>query len=281
MTPAKNRETRLADPFTVASGVFVAAVIAAAFLAPWISPYSVGGLEAHRLLEPPGWAHWMGTDGLGRDLLTRVLYGARVSIAVGLGTAFIALVIGASYGMIAGFKGGRSDQFMMRLVDIFYSLPDMLIFILLSLLFGRNIGGVLAALGLVTWVRFARIARGQVLQAKQSLFVESAGALGASCSRILLRHILPNIAGPIIVTLTFTIPSAILAESTLSFIGIGINDPYSPWGTSWGTLAQDGYRAMRTYPHLIAFPAAAIFLTILAFNTLGNGLRDWLDPKGR
>jgi oligopeptide transport system permease protein len=155
----------------------------------------------------------------------------------------------------------------------------MLIFILLSLLFGRNIGGLLVALGLVSWVRFARIARGQVLQTKELLFVESARALGASRGRILLRHIIPNIVGPVIVTLTFSIPSAILAESTLSFIGIGINDPYSSWGTSWGTLAQDGYRAMRSYPHMIASPAAAIFLTILSFNTLGNGLRDVLDPK--
>ena len=223
----------------------------------------------------------MGTDGLGRDLLTRVLYGARVSMTVGIGTALIALVLGTSYGLLAGFKGGNWDDFMMRVVDIFYGLPDMLIFILLSLVFGRNIGGLLIALGLVTWVRFARIARGQVLQAKEFLFVESATALGASRSRILLWHILPNIIGPIIVTLTFSIPSAILAESTLSFIGIGINDPYSSWGTSWGTLAQDGYRAMRSYPHVIAFPAAAIFVTILAFNTLGNGLRDALDPKQR
>jgi oligopeptide transport system permease protein len=166
-------------------------------------------------------------------------------------------------------------------VDIFYGLPDMLIFILLSLLFGRNIAGLLAALGLVSWVRFARMARGQVLQVKELLFVESARSMGASRRRIILRHILPNILGPIIVTLTFSIPSAILAESTLSFIGLGINDPYSAWGTSWGTLAQDGWRAMRTFPHLIFFPAAAIFLTILAFNTLGNGLRDLLDPKGR
>ena len=148
-------------------------------------------------------------------------------------------------------------------------------------MFGRNIGGLLVALGLVTWVRFARIVRGQVLQAKEFLFVEGATALGASRARIVLLHILPNIVGPIIVTLTFSIPSAILAESTLSFIGIGINDPYSSWGTSWGTLAQDGYRAMRTYPHVIAFPAAAIFFTILSFNTLGNGLRDILDPKQR
>jgi oligopeptide transport system permease protein len=157
----------------------------------------------------------------------------------------------------------------------------MLIFILLSLVFGRNIAGLLIALGLVSWVRFARITRGQVLQAKAFLFVEGARAMGASRSRVVWRHILPNILGPIIVTLTFSIPSAILAESTLSFIGIGINDPYSSWGTSWGTLAQDGYRAMRTYPHVIFFPAAAIFLTILAFNTLGSLLRDRLDPRGK
>jgi oligopeptide transport system permease protein len=214
-------------------------------------------------------------------LFTRVLYGARVSMTVGLGTAVIALMIGTAYGLIAGFKGGNWDHLMMRIVDIFYGLPDMLIFILLSLVFGRNIGGLLVALGLVTWVRFARVARGQVLQAKEFLFVEGATALGASRSRIVLQHILPNIIAPIIVTVTYSIPSAILAESTLSFIGIGINDPYSAWGTSWGTLAQDGYRAMRTYPHVIAFPAAAIFFTILSFNTLGNGLRDIFDPKQR
>ena len=276
-----NKTIASANPWLIASGMVVVIIVALGFLAPWIAPYSVGGLEAKRLLEPPSWSHWMGTDGLGRDLLTRVLYGARVSITVGLGTAAIALVIGTSYGLVAGFKGGNWDHLLMRVVDIFYGLPEMLIFILLSLLFGRNIGGLLIALGLVTWVRFARIARGQALQAKEFLFVESAHALGASRSRVVLRHILPNILGPIIVTLTFTIPSAILAESTLSFIGIGINDPYSPWGTSWGTLAQDGYRAMRSYPHVIAFPAAAIFVTILSFNVLGNGLRDLLDPKQR
>jgi oligopeptide transport system permease protein len=260
---------------------FLLIIVLAAICAPWFSSYAVGGLEEKRLLEPPSSAHWMGTDGLGRDLLTRVLYGARVSITVGLGTALIALIIGTTYGLIAGFKGGNWDHAMMRIVDLFYGLPDMLIFILLSLVFGRNIGGLLVALGLVSWVRFARIARGQVLQAREFLFVESAYALGASRRRIVVRHILPNIIGPIIVTLTFSIPSAILAESTLSFIGIGINDPYSAWGTSWGTLVQDGYRAMRSYPHVIAFPAAAIFLTILSLNILGNGLRDILDPKQR
>lgn len=260
---------------------FICLVAACAIFAPWISPYTAGGLQETRLLEPPSRSHWMGTDGLGRDLLTRILYGARVSLAVGLGTALLALSIGTAYGLISGFTGGNVDHLMMRLVDVFYGLPDMLLFILISLLLGRNIGELLLALSLVSWVRFARLARGQVLQAKQFLFVEGARAMGAGKSRLVLRHILPNILAPIIVTLTFAIPAAILAESTLSFIGLGINDPYSGWGTSWGTLAQDGWPAMRAYPHVIFFPAAAIFLTILAFNTLGNALRDLLDPRLR
>jgi oligopeptide transport system permease protein len=269
------------DPLFFGSLLFVITVATLGFLAPWISPDGAGGFEEKRILESPSLAHLMGTDGLGRDLLTRVLYGARVSMAVGIGTALMSLVIGTAYGLVSGFKGGNLDHLMMRVVDIFYGLPDMLIFILLSLLLGRNIGGLLVALGLVSWVRFARIARGQVLQAKEFLFVEGARAMGASRRRIVLRHILPNILGPIIVTLTFSIPAAILAESTLSFIGLGINDPYSAWGTSWGSLAQDGWRAMRTYPHILFFPAAAIFLTILAFNTLGNALSDLSKPRGR
>jgi oligopeptide transport system permease protein len=275
------RHWALSDPVVAVSLVFIVTVCMAGFLAPWIFPQGAGGLEEKRILEGPSWTHWMGTDALGRDLMTRVTYGARVSMAVGLGTALIALLIGTAYGLISGFKGGNLDNLMMRIVDIFYGLPDLLLFILLSLVLGRNIGGLLVALGLVSWVRFARIARGQVLQAKELLYVEGARAIGASRRRIILRHILPNIVGPVIVTLTFSIPAAILAESTLSFIGLGINDPYSAWGTSWGTLAQDGWRAMRSYPHMVFFPAAAIFLTILAFNLVGNGLRDFLDPKNR
>jgi len=280
MTARRQVATRANLPL-LCSLAFLLLVALAAGAAPWLSPYPTGGIQESRILQFPSVAHWMGTDGLGRDLSTRVLYGARVSMVVGVGTAVLALIIGTSYGLVAGYKGGATDHYMMRIVDIVYSLPDLLIFILLSLLFGRNFAGLLVALGLISWVRFARIARGQVLQAKEFLFVEGARAMGASRRRIALRHILPNIAGPIIVTLTFSIPAAILAESTLSFIGLGINDPYSPWGTSWGTLAQDGWRAMRTYPHILFFPAAAIFLTILAFNFLGNGLRDWLDPRGQ
>lgn len=269
------------DALAGASAVFIMIVLLSGFAVPWISPYGSGELREDNLLAGPSWNHPMGTDALGRDLLTRVLYGARVSMTVGIGTALIALIIGTTYGLVSGFKGGPIDDFMMRLVDIFYGLPDMLIFILLSLLFGKSIGGLLVALGLVTWVRFARITRGQVLQAKEFVYVEGARAMGAPRRRILMRHILPNILGPILVTLTFSIPAAILAESTLSFIGLGINDPYSGWGTSWGTLAQDGWRAMRAYPHIIFFPAAAIVLTILAFNTVGNALRDLLDPRTR
>jgi oligopeptide transport system permease protein len=275
------RKFRRFDGLAGASAVFIMIVLLGGFAVPWISPYGSGELREDNLLAGPSWTHPMGTDALGRDLLTRVLYGARVSMTVGIGTALIALIIGTTYGLISGFKGGGLDDFMMRLVDIFYGLPDMLIFILLSLLLGKSIGGLLLALGLVTWVRFARITRGQVLQAKEFVYVEGARAMGAPRRRILMRHILPNILGPILVTLTFSIPAAILAESTLSFIGLGINDPYSGWGTSWGTLAQDGWRAMRAYPHIIFFPAGAIVLTILAFNTVGNALRDLLDPRTR
>ena len=275
------RDSLCREPAVLWSLAIILVICLGGFLAPLISPYPPGGLDEQRILEGPGWSHWMGTDGLGRDLFTRILYGARVSITVGIGTALIALLIGTLYGLISGYVGGTLDNLLMRIVDICYGLPDLLIFILLSLVFGRNIAGVLIALGLVTWVRFARITRGQVLQAREFIYVEGARSIGASHARIIGRHILPNIMAPVLVTLTFSIPAAILAESTLSFIGLGINDPYSEWGTSWGTLAQDGWRAMRTYPHIILFPGLAIFLTILAFNFLGNGLRDILDPKGR
>lgn len=256
-------------------------VAAGGALVPWLSPHATGGLEEGRILAGPSAAHWFGTDPLGRDLFTRVFAGARVSLAVGLGTALLALAIGTLYGLVSGYAGGRTDAFLMRAVDVCYGLPDALLFILLSLLVGRDLMGVLLALGLVSWMRFARVARGEVLRAKEQLYVEGARAIGAGHARVLLRHILPNVSGPIVVTLTFTVPAAILAESTLSFIGLGINDPYSPWGTSWGTLAQEGWRALRSYPHLIAFPGAAIFVTILAFNLIGNRLREILDPRAR
>jgi oligopeptide transport system permease protein len=269
------------SPAFLLSFIFIVLVTIVGFLAPVLSPYPPGGFEEQRILEAPSHDHWLGTDELGRDLLTRILFGARVSLTVGVCTALLALFVGTLYGLVSGYAGGAVDNLLMRIVDIFYGLPDLLIFVLLSLFLGRNIAGVLIALGFISWVRFARVARGQVLQTKELLFVEGARAAGASHARILLLHILPNIFAPLLVTLTFSIPAAILAESTLSFIGLGINDPYSHWGTSWGTLAQDGWRAMRSYPHIIFFPTLAIFLTILSFNFLGNGLRDILDPKAR
>jgi len=278
---AKPMRPRWRSPAFLVSLAFILFVMTVGFLAPAISPYAPGGLEESRMLESPGAAHWFGTDELGRDLFTRILYGARVSLTVGVGTALVALVVGTLYGLLSGYAGGAVDNLLMRIVDIFYGLPDLLIFVLLSLFLGRNIAGVLIALGFISWVRFARVARGQVLQAKELVYVEGARSIGASHLRVLLRHILPNIFAPLLVTLTFSIPAAILAESTLSFIGLGINDPYSNWGTSWGTLAQDGWRAMRSYPHIIFFPAMAIFFTILSFNFLGSGLRDILDPKTR
>ncbi len=221
----------------------------------------------------------MGTDELGRDLLARVIYGSRLSISIGLVTAGIAFLIGTIYGSIAGYFGGKIDNLLMRGVDIAYSLPDLLVMILVGVLVGREKGtmGILFALGLVSWMGTARLVRAQFLQLKHEEFVEASRAAGESGLRIVLRHLLPNAIGPVIIAMTFTVPTAILSESTLSFIGLGLSPPEC----SWGTLASDGWRALRSHPHLIMFPSFFIFLTVLSFNFLGDGLRDVLDPRTR
>lgn len=248
----------------------VAGITLLALLAPVISPYGEEVQDANALLQNPSMSHWFGTDQLGRDLLSRTLYGARVSMFVALVTSAIAMGLGTALGALSGWVGGRTDNILMRIVDVLYSFPDLLLIIIISVVIGQGVAGITISLSLVSWVTVARVVRGEVLALKQRPFVEAARALGFGRTRILVRHVLPHTIAPIIVTLTFRIPAVILAESTLSFIGLGLQPPAS----SWGVLAASGWSAMTFYPHLIFFPALAIFITILGFNLLGDGLRD-------
>ncbi len=257
----------------VLSTSIIICILATALLAPRISPYPYDETNFEAILQPPSKTHPMGTDQQGRDMLSRIIYGSRISMAVALGTALIALVIGTIYGAFSGYVGGKIDEFLMRIVDVFYSLPDLLIVVLLTLAVGKGITGIVVALGFTAWLRVARVARGSVIQVKNFEFVNSAKALGASPFWLLYKHIMPNILSPIIITITFSIPYAILAESTLSFLGLGISPPQA----SWGTLAHTGWQGIRTFPHLILFPSLAIFITAFSFNMLGEGLRDLLD----
>ena len=263
--------------FSKLSFIFLVVVFFSAIFAPWITPYSYETQDTLNTLATPSFSHLMGTDRLGRDLFSRLIYGARVSLFIGILTTLLALVIGTIYGSISGYIGGRMDGFMMRVVDVVFALPDMLMIILVTVMMGRGIAGMFIALTLVSWVTVARLVRGEVLRIKEKTYVEAARALGASSPRILIQEILPNILGLMIVTLTFRIPVAILAESTLSFIGLGIAPPFS----SWGTMANEGWKSIKFYPHLILFPSLAIFFTILSFNFLGDRLRDDLDPRNK
>ncbi len=256
-------------------------------LAPLIAPYPFDEQFLDNVLASPSMKYWLGTDSLGRDMLSRLIYGARISMAVGVITAIISLVIGTVYGAVSGWFGGWADGVMMRSVDILDSIPSIVLLILVKLVFEsfdiignpelKALTGMLLALSLTSWVSLARVVRGQVLQVKQMAYVESARAMGASGLRMVVQHILPNILGPVIVLLTFQIPSNILAESFLSFLGLGLQPPYS----SWGVLANDGWRSLESYPHLMISPGVAIFVAMLAFNLLGDGLRDAFDPQMR
>ena len=259
----------------IVSALIITAIILTAVAAPLIAPYEFDETDFQNTLRPPSIEHIMGTDEEGRDLFSRVIYGARVSVAVAMGTALLALIVGTVYGAFSGYIGGKTDELMMRVVDVFYSLPDLLLIVLVSLILGKGTLGIVAALSLTAWMRVARIVRGSVLQIKSITYIDSARSLGASHTRIFSRHILPNILNPIIVTVTFAVPYAILAESTLSFLGMGIAPP----AASWGTLASDGWQGIRSFPHLLLFPSLAIFVTSLSFNLFGEGLRDFLDPQ--
>ncbi len=263
----------------VASMVVLGVIAVMALFAPLLSPHPFDEIYWDRIQQPPDYAnaHWFGTDGNGRDMFIRILYGARVSLAVGLLATTVSLLIGVTYGAVAGFIGGRTDNVMMRIVDVMYSLPFMFFVIMLMVVFGRNIFLIFIALGAVEWLTMARIVRGQTISIKRKEFIEAARAGGVSNFKIIFRHVIPNVLGPVIVYMTLTIPQVILTESFLSFLGLGVQEPL----TSWGVLIAEGAKVMEPAPWMLIYPAIFLALTLFAFNFIGDGLRDALDPKDR
>ena len=265
------RKNRLA----VIGGMTLIVVTLLCLLAPFVSPY---GYEQQDLVlgaAGPSARHWLGTDVFGRDLLTRILYGGRISLMVGLIATGVALIIGVTWGAIAGYAGGRVDAVMMRFVDIVYALPFMIFVVLLMVVFGRNLLLLFLVIGAVEWLTMARIVRGQVQGLKQLEFIEAAVSLGLSGWIIIRRHLIPNAIGPVIVYTTLTIPSVMLLEAFISFLGLGIQPPQS----SWGSLIAEGVETMEEFPWLLIFPGMALSLTLFALNFLGDGLRDALDVR--
>lgn len=248
-----------------------------AIFGPFLSthPYFATNLALKN--HPPCKAYWFGTDDLGRDMFSRICLGARISLFVGITAALIDLVIGVLWGGVAALVGGKLDNILMRIADILNAIPYLLVVIMLMVVMGSGLFPIILALSITGWIGMARIVRGQLLQLKQQEFILAATALGAGNRRILFKHLIPNAIGPIIVTMTLTIPIAIFTEAFLSFLGLGVQAPIA----SWGTMASDGLPAMRYYPWRLFFPAIFISLTMLAFNLVGDGLRDALDPKLR
>ncbi len=256
-------------------GLLAAAVI----LVPAFLPFGYDETDWDHIAAPPSLIarHPFGTDALGRDLLVRTLWGGRVSLAVALVATAVSLAIGVTYGAVAGYAGGRTDQLMMRAVDILYALPFMFLVILLMVLFGHNIFLIFVAIGAINWLDMARIVRGQTLSLRNREFVEAARSGGVPPARIIRRHIVPNVLGVVVVYVTLTIPHVILVESFLSFLGLGVQEPM----TSWGALVSEGAQELETSWWMIVFPSAFLALTLLCFNFLGDGLRDALDPRDR
>ena len=256
-------------------GSILIILILCAIAAPWIAPYPYAYQDLDLGASPPSAQHILGTDILGRDLFSRILYGARVSLLVGFVATGVALVIGVSWGIVAGFFGGTIDSVMMRIVDILYGLPFIIFVILLMVIFGSNLWLLFGAIGAVEWLTMSRIVRGQVIGLKNQEFVLAAKAMGVSNFSMFRRHLLPNILGPIAVYATLTIPQVMLLESFLSFLGLGIQPPMS----SWGTLINDGVESVEEYSWLLVYPGITFTVTLFALNFFGDGLRDALDPK--
>ncbi len=263
---------------SLVGAVLLVVMASLSITAPWLPGLQDPTAQDLKLsATPPAAAHWFGTDELGRDMFSRTIHGGRISLLVGVVGTLVSLLIGVAYGAIAGYRGGRIDEAMMRFVDILYSLPYIFLVILLLVFFSRSLIMLFVALGLVQWLTMARIVRGQVLSLKNQTFVEAARALGASDRRIIFQHIVPNTLGPVIVYTTLTVPAVILQEAFLSFLGLGVQPP----AASWGTLVSDGARLLALFPWLVIFPGLALSTTLLCFNFLGDGLRDALDPQGR
>jgi len=265
----------LKNKAAVGGAVILVILITLAILAPFIAPYPYAYQDLDLGASPPSSLHWLGTDVLGRDLLSRILYGARISLLVGFIATTVALIIGVSWGIIAGYFGGKIDSVMMRIVDVLYGLPFIIFIILLMVIFGRNLWLLFLAIGAIEWLTMARIVRAQVLTLKNQEFVLAAQAMGVSNFVMFKRHLLPNILGPIAVYATLTIPQVMLLESFLSFLGLGIQPPMS----SWGTLIKDGVESMEEYSWLLIYPGLTFTITLFSLNFFGDGLRDALDPK--
>jgi oligopeptide transport system permease protein len=263
------------NKLAVFGGVMLSLLAIACVLGPLVSSYSYEQQDLDLGASAPSADHWLGTDTLGRDLLVRLLVGGRISIGVGLCATFVALTIGVVYGAVAGFFGGKIDMVLMRIVDIMYALPFTIFVILLMVFFGRNIILLFVAIGTVEWLTMARIVRGQIMSLKRMEFIEAARSLGLGRRRIILRHMLPNAMGPIIVYTTLTIPAVMLLEAFLSFLGLGVQPPLS----SWGVLIKDGAEKMEEFPWLLIFPGTLFSLTLFSLNFLGDGLRDALDVR--
>ncbi|NSW92176.1 MAG: ABC transporter permease [Firmicutes bacterium] len=263
------------DPFAMIGLFIIIIMVLSAIFGPMLSQYTYDGQAIADQNQSPSFKHWFGTDKFGRDIFVRVMYGARISLTIGFTVAAINMVIGVIYGGIAGYFGGRVDMIMMRIVDIMIGVPSLLYIILIMMFLGNTVKSILIALCLTYWIGTARIVRSQVLTQKNQEYALAAKAIGSSNLRILFKHLIPNSMGPIIVTVTFLIPSAIFSEAFLSFLGIGIQVPMA----SWGTLANEAIPTIFTRPYQMFFPALAISITMFALNFIGDGLRDALDPR--